>query len=225
MHGEPDHPLVADALLLAVRCTSFDKTMNPTLQALNDELADVVTQARQSLVQIHNGRRGAGAGTIWHSDGLILTNAHVAGRGALRVALPDGRTLPATVLAMDERHDLAALSIQATGLPTMPLGDSRGLRPGQWVFAVGHPWGVPGAVTAGVVIGNWVERPANLSADGDWLAVSLHLRPGHSGGALVDEAGRLIGINAIMTGPDVGVAVPVHVAKAFLKQALAAEKV
>ena len=186
------------------------------LQSLNDELAAVVAQAQRSLVQVRDGRRGAGAGTIWHANGLILTNAHVVSRSRLDVVLPDGRTLPARLLAADRAHDLAALSIAATDLRPMPLGDSRQLRAGQWVFALGHPWGVTNAVTAGIVIGEASERPAGTEAD-DWLAVSLHLRPGYSGGALVDESGRLVGINTLMTGPDVGVAIPVHVAKRFLQ--------
>lgn len=189
-------------------------------QTLNDEFAAAVALAQNSLVQIRNGRRGAGAGAIWHGEGLILSNAHVAGRGRLQVVLPDGRTLPARLLAVDERRDLAALRVDAHDLPAISLGDSRRLRPGQWVFAVGHPWGIVGAATAGVVIGALVERPASLPVEGDWLAVSLHLRPGYSGGALVDEQGRLVGINTLMTGPDVGVAVPVHVAAAFLKESL-----
>ncbi len=190
------------------------------LQSLNDELAAVVAQAQRSLVQVRDGRRGGGAGTIWHGNGLILTNAHVVSRSRLDVILPDGRTLPARLLAADRARDLAALSIAATDLPPMKLGDSRQLRAGQWVFALGHPWGVTNAVTAGIVIGEASERPAGTEAD-DWLAVSLHLRPGYSGGALVDESGRLVGINTLMTGPDVGVAIPVHVAKRFLQEALA----
>lgn len=190
------------------------------LQSLNDELAAVVEQAQRSLVQVRDGRRGAGAGTIWHANGLILTNAHVVSRSRLDVVLPDGRTLPARLLATDRSRDLAALSIAATDLPPMALGDSRQLRAGQWVFALGHPWGVTNAVTAGIVIGEASEHPAGTEAE-DWLAVSLHLRPGYSGGALVDEAGRLVGINTLMTGPDVGVAIPVHVAKRFLQEALA----
>lgn len=203
--------------------------MASVLADLNEELAAVVNQTRLSLVEVRSGSRGSGAGTIWHGNGLIVTNAHVlAGtnhRSSLQVTLNDGSTLPARLLALDAQLDLAALSVAATGLHAIPLGDSQGLRPGQLVFALGHPWGVRGAVTAGIVIGDGapLRPPDDLSAPsfpGDWLAVSLHLRPGYSGGALVDEAGRLVGINTMMTGPDVGMAVPVHVARRFLQQAL-----
>ena len=88
------------------------------------------------------------------------------------------------------------------------------------MLAVGHPWGVLGAATAGVVIGSGSEQGEGPWGGTDLLAVALHLRPGYSGGPLVDIHGRLLGINTMMTGPDVGVAVPVHVAKAFLKRNL-----
>jgi S1-C subfamily serine protease len=122
-------------------------------------------------------------------------------------------------LAEDAHHDLAALSIQAKNLPTITLGDSRLLQPGQWVLALGHPWGVAGAVTAGIVIATGAppEIPSNR---GEFIQVGLHLRPGHSGGPLVDGQGRLIGINTMITGPEVGLAVPIHVVKVFLRQKL-----
>ncbi|MFQ5873215.1 MAG: S1C family serine protease, partial [Dehalococcoidia bacterium] len=150
----------------------------------------------------------------------IGTNAHVVGRDRLRVTLSDSTTLPARLLARDTGLDLAALAVNAAGLPTVELSDSKGLRPGQWILALGHPWGVTGAATAGVVIGVGSEWPQAPVSGRDWIAVSLPLRPGNSGGPLFDVEGRLVGINTIMTGLDVGMAVPVHVVKAFLHQAL-----
>jgi serine protease Do len=189
-------------------------------QQLNGEISAVVDSVRPSLVQITNGRGGAGAGTIWHADGLIITNHHViAGRSSLKVTLPDGRVLPARLLASDPDHDLAALSINADDLPTIALGDSKQLRPGQWVLALGHPWGVPGALTAGIVIDTGLP-PEMPPSRGEFIQVDLHLRPGHSGGPLVDIQGRLVGINTMITGPNVGLAVPIHVVKAFLREAL-----
>jgi serine protease Do len=174
------------------------------------------------LVQITNGRGGAGAGTIWHADGLIVTNNHVVdGRGDLHVTLQNGDTYPAHILAQAENLDLAALSIAATDLPIIEPGDSQNLKPGQWVTALGHPGGVLNSATGGVVIAMGKQLGDITFNNGhDWLAVNLKLRPGHSGGPLVDAQGRLIGVNTIMNGPEVGVAIPVHVVKAFLKQAL-----
>ena len=204
--------------------------MTNLLQQFSNDLAELGESVLRSLVQVRNGRRGAGAGTIWHADGLIVTNAHVVdgimqGRAGahepLTVLLPDGRELPARVLARDSTHDLAALRVDAQDLPTIELGDSRQLQPGQMVLCLGFPWGVTGGATSGVVIGVGASLPEVHDPNREWITASLHLRPGHSGGPMVDTQGRLVGINTMMNGPDVGVAVPVHVAKAFLKQMMA----
>lgn len=203
--------------------------MQNILQQLNDDLARLSEQALASLVQIHNGARGAGAGSIWHADGLIVTNAHVVlnQRGqvtsALTVTLQDGREFPARVLAYDTTYDLAALRVQATGLPTVDLGDSRRLRAGDLVLALGYPFGIKGGATSGVVIGTGAHLPELGDARREWIAAGLHLRPGHSGGPMLDSQGRLVGINTLMTGPEVGAAVPSHVAVDFLKRALGRE--
>ena len=202
--------------------------MPAVLEQLNLELGGVVDKVRRSLVQVHNGRRGTGSGTIWHGDGLIVTNAHVVSsrerrqgpRKELRVTLPDGTTLPARLLAHDDSLDVAALLVQAQELTPVELGTSRDLQPGQWVLAVGYPWGVAGAATAGIVIGTGEDLPETPSPAREWIAVSLGLRPGHSGGPLVDVHGRLVGVNTMMAGPEVGMAVPVHVVKEFLRREL-----
>lgn len=198
--------------------------MATLLQQLNEEISDAVESVWNSLVQVRsvNGR-GAGAGTIWHKDGMVLTNAHVVQKGQMEVVLRDGRKYPAKVIAQDIDLDVAALSIDAHDLPTMPVGESRSLKAGQLVLATGHPWGVVGAVAAGVVIGTgefWPDLPQSRR---EMIAVDLNLRPGNSGGPLTDAEGRLIGINTLMTGPEVGLAVPVHVIKRFLKDALGSQ--
>jgi serine protease Do len=189
------------------------------LQTLNAELSTVINRVQGSVVQIRNGRHGLGAGTIWHPEGLILTNAHVVKRQRVRVALPDGRELPARLLAHSRRLDLAALGIDGDGLPTIELGDSRTVQPGQWVMAVGHPWGLVNAVTGGVIINTGLPPELRHLAR-SLIQVDLPLRPGYSGGPLVDDQGRLIGINAMMAGPEVGLAVPVHEVKRFLRRRL-----
>ena len=199
--------------------------MSAILQQLNDEMAAVVNTVHRSLVQITNGRDGAGAGTIWRSDGLIITNAHViAGHGPLTVTLSSGESYPAQVLASSKELDLAALSVAGSDLPAIELGDSQQIRPGQWVMALGHPWGVLNAATGGIVI-SMGKRLGDIEFQNgeDWIAVNLRLRPGHSGGPLVDAQGRLLGINTIMNGPEVGIAIPVHVVRRFLKDHLKAE--
>lgn len=189
--------------------------MSTLLQQLNANLSSVVQNVRRSLVQIHSGRHGQGAGTLWHADGLIITNAHVVQRGALQVTLPHGDTVPARLLHVDPQLDLAALAIDERDLPTISLGNAKDLQPGQLVLALGHPWGVKGAVSAGPVI-NVGLPPENPRLTQEYVQAGLQLRPGHSGGPLVDTAGRLVGVNTLITGPEVGLAVPVHTVKQFL---------
>ena len=197
-------------------------SISTVARQLNVEMASMAESAGRALVEVRLGGRrgGAGAGTIWHPQGLIITNAHVASSGSLRVTLPGGATLPARLLAHDKERDLAALMVDANGLPTIDIGNSRDLQPGQLVMAMGHPWGVKGAATAGVVIGVGSEWPEMPGSPREWIGVSLRLRPGHSGGPLIDVNHRLVGINTLMAGPEVGMAVPVHVVKAFLSETL-----
>lgn len=192
--------------------------MNELLLQFSTGIARVGERVLPAVVQIRNGRNGAGAGTIWHSDGLIVTNAHVVmartvSQPVLTVQLADGREFTPRLLAADPDHDLAVLRIDAQELPTIELGSSQQLQPGQLVFAFGFPWGVAGGATSGVVIGVGAQLGDLVSTRQEWVAASLHLRPGHSGGPMVDAAGRLIGINTMMNGPDVGVA------KRFVKEA------
>lgn len=194
-------------------------------QVLNSASANIVDQVRASLVEIWSEDGGIGAGTIWHRDGLILTNAHViveqrTVRRDLRVVLQDGTQYAATVIAYDTQRDLAALSIDADDLPTVTIGNSRDLRPGQYLMALGHPWGIRNALTAGIMIGIGSEVTEN--PDGrDWIALDLKMRPGHSGGPLFDAEGRLVGINTMIQGPVVSFAVPVDVVKRFLQEVFA----
>ena len=189
------------------------------LNEINQSMTAVIQTVQQSVVQLGNGRRGFGAGTIWHTDGLILTNAHVVQRHAPEVVLADGRTFPSQLLAYDESIDLAALYIAANQLPTIELGHSSQLKTGDWVVAVGHPWGVVGAAAAGTVIA--VGQPLEQNGyRGELVQLGIQLRPGHSGGPLVDGNGRLVGINTMISGPQVGLAIPVDIAKKFLQEKL-----
>ena len=127
-------------------------------------------------------------------------------------------------MAHDSGLDLAALAVETARLPTIPLGDSRQLQPGQLVLAMGHPWGVSGAVTSGSVIGVGADMPELPPSNRKWIVASLRLRPGNSGGPMMDAEGRLVGINTMITGPQVAMAVPIHVVKGFLRNALNSSK-
>jgi len=132
--------------------------------------------------------------------------------------MPGGTVVKAVLVAKDDGIDVAVLKVEQPGaqpakLFPIEIGDSRTLRAGQWVMAMGHPWGVAGVAVAGIVIGAGPDLPEASGAGRDWIAVDLALRPGHSGGPLADHHGRLIGI---MAGLEVGMAVPAHVIKEFV---------
>lgn len=197
--------------------------MSTALQALSSGLATVSDRVLHSLVQIRNRHRGMGAGAIWQPDGLIITNAHVVDsppgqHPAITVLFADGQTLPAQVIAVDRDLDLAALQVAKHDLTPIPLGDSHHLTSGDLVLAFGYPGGVTGGATVGVVIDVGAALPELAASRREWIAASLHLRPGHSGGPMVDSQARLVGINTMMNGPDVGVAIPVHVVQGFLQR-------
>jgi serine protease Do len=193
--------------------------MGNVLQQVNNAMAVMVERVRSGLVQISNGRGGRGAGTIWHPNGLIVTNAHVIHRATPQITLVDGRTLPARVLATARNADLAVLAVAVNGLPAIVHAPSWLLRPGHWVLALGHPWGLTGAATAGMVI-DMGPPPEMPRWRGELIQVSVHLRPGYSGGPLVDGHGHLVGINTMMAGPDVGLAIPFPQVVAFVRQTL-----
>ena len=192
------------------------------LNVLNGEmtraLKEVLQRVQRNLAVVHNGRHGAGAGVIWRADGLILTNNHVVQRGHIRVALDDGREFAARIVHADPEIDLALLRIEADDLPPSSPVDSRGLRVGELVFAVGHPWGQRGYVTAGIVsgLGTAVTRGRRKSIP--IVRSDVHLAPGNSGGPLVNAVGGVVGINTMIVGGDQGVAIPSHLADAFVQE-------
>lgn len=200
--------------------------MTTLLTLLNADLAAVAARVLPGMVAVCHGPQRVGAGTVWHAGGLILTNAHVVDHrvdgSSLHVTTWEGRTAAAHVLAVDRTQDLAALRVDLTGLTTIALGDSRRLRPGDLVLAYGYPLGVAGGATAGNVISTGRQLADFSPGDREWIAASLRLRPGHSGGPMVNAHGRLIGINTLMNGPQVGAGVPVHVVVDFLKARVSA---
>lgn len=193
--------------------------MERVLAGLNTELESLVEKARQSLVRVGTPHGGGGAGVVLHRRGLIVTNAHVVWSRHLEIGLPDGRTVAAEVVSRSRGLDLALLRAASDGLTPLPLGDSDRVRPGEWVLALGHPWGVNGAVAAGVVT-SVDGRPDFLGAGPALLELSLPLRPGHSGGPLLDTRGRLIGINRMIAGPERSFAIPVNAVKRLLNRVL-----
>lgn len=181
---------------------------------LAHEMSSLAQLVRSFTVGLAAGsRRGghAGTGVVWHSDGLLVTNAHVATRGSYIVTLPTGDQVEGEVVARDPKADLAALTIPVRGLRPAPLGEAAALRPGSLVLAFGHPLGVANALALGIV--HHVVR--DDAGDPRWIAADIQLAPGNSGGPLVDAAGRLVGVNAMIVA-GLGAAIPVDVVAKFL---------
>lgn len=139
--------------------------------------------------------RGQGSGFIVSSDGLILTNAHVVRDASeVTVKLTDRREFQAKVLGADPRTDVAVLRIDAQGLPTVPLGSSKALRPGEWVLAIGSPFGFENSVTAGVVSAKGRSLPDDSLVP--FIQTDVAVNPGNSGGPLFNARGEVVGINS-----------------------------
>jgi len=195
--------------------------MTSFMKQLNNDMADMLVRAQPALVRVASGRRGMGSGIIWGANGLIVTNAHVVHRRGPSVIFADDAKLPAQVLGIDRQNDLAALQVDASDLPAIEVGRSRELRSGQVVVALGFPWGITGAVTTGIVVATGENLMGMPGGSRELIAVSLQLRPGFSGGPLIDDQGRVIGVNVMMAGPEIGLAIPAHVVEDFLSKVAA----
>lgn len=162
-------------------------------------------------------RRSAGSGFIISADGYVLTNNHVVGDAdQVIVRLSDRRELEARVIGTDEQTDIALLKIEASGLPVVSIGDSGKLKPGQWVVAVGSPFGMDHSVTHGIVsaLGRGYDRSQQYVP---FIQTDVPINPGNSGGPLFNLDGEVVGINSQIfsnTGGYMGVsfAIPMSVA-------------
>ncbi|MDB5966443.1 MAG: Peptidase Do, partial [Polaromonas sp.] len=137
--------------------------------------------------------RGVGSGFILTSDGFVMTNAHVVeGADEVIVTLTDKREFKARIIGADKRSDVAVVKIEATGLPAVKIGDTSRLKVGEWVMAIGSPFGLENTVTAGIV-------SAKQRDTGDYLPfiqTDVAINPGNSGGPLINMRGEVVGINS-----------------------------
>jgi serine protease Do len=150
---------------------------------------------------VHEAR---GSGFIIRQDGLIVTNYHVVKDGsAVSVTLDDGRELKAKVIGTDPRTDIAIVKVDAgKPLPFIQLGDSRDVRPGEWVVAMGNPFGLGGTVTAGIV--SAVSRDIGSGPYDQFIQVDAPINQGNSGGPLFTQEGKVIGMNSAIFSPTGG---------------------
>ena len=171
-----------------------------------------------------------GSGVIISADGLILTNNHVVAKAEkLLVALRDKKTHPAKIIGTDPQTDLAVIKIEAADLPAASLGDSEGLKVGQWVIAVGNPLQMMHTVTAGIISAKG-RSSVGLAEYEDFIQTDASINPGNSGGALADLNGDVIGINTAissLSGGSIGIgfAIPINMARQVINDLIAKGKV
>src|SRR5262245_27561297 len=179
--------------------------------------AEALARARSGIVRVH-GRGPTGAGGVVWRPGAVVTNQHVVAgaRRALRVVSADGRVHAARVLDASTELDLALLEVAGADLVPAPIGRSAHLRVGELVFAVGHPWGQPWVVTAGVVSGLGPLNGFGRAGRGPYIRSDVHLAPGNSGGPLLSARGEVVGLNAMVIGGDLAVAIPSDVVRRWL---------
>ena len=176
-------------------------------------------------------RRGLGSGFIIGADGLILTNNHVIeGAEKITVRLNDRKEYSAQVVGRDPRTDIALIRITEKGvkLPAAPLGDSSKLEVGEWVMAMGSPFGLDNSVTAGIVSAK--GRSIGAGAYDDFIQTDASINPGNSGGPLINMRGEVVGINTAIfsrTGGNLGIgfAIPINLAKDIVPQLVKKGKV
>jgi serine protease Do len=208
-HGQNEMPFFNDPFFQQFFGNQFGRQMQPR------------PEREQSL----------GSGVIVTSDGTILTNNHVIdGASDIKVQLSDRREFNAKLVGMDPRTDIAVLKIDATGLPTLALGDSSRLQVGDVIFAIGDPFGVGETATMGIVS---ATQRSGLGIENyeDFIQTDAAINPGNSGGAMIDLHGNLIGINtAIATGGGegnvgIGFAIPINMARSVMDQIVSHGKV
>src|SRR6202046_5664254 len=258
--GAPGSPIATSQNALPVSlgnfANGFSAVLKPALPAVvNISSSKVVKPERNQQPQVFNDpmfrqffgdqfgqgqtrpmrEQSLGSGVILTSDGTILTNNHVVeGATDIKVSLSDKREFQAKVIGTDSQTDIAVLKIDATNLPTVPLGDSNQLQVGDLIFAIGDPFGVGETATMGIVSatgrgGFGIEHYENF------IQTDAAINPGNSGGAMIDIHGNLVGINtAILShggmgggggNEGVGFAIPMSMAKPIMDQILTHGKV
>src|SRR5439155_7926868 len=186
-------------------------------QRAEDPMLEFLRRFMSDMPDRGQARQGLGSGFIISEDGYILTNAHVVAEfDDVNVRLADSkREFKAKVVGLDKRSDVALLKVDAEGLPTAKLGDSSKLEPGDWVAAIGSPFGFANTITAGIVSAKGRSLPDEMYVP--FIQTDVAVNPGNSGGPLRNLQGEVVGVNSMIysgTGGYMGVsfAIPIEVA-------------
>ncbi len=171
---------------------------------------------------------GVGSAFVYDPNGLIITNNHVIeGASEIYVVFGRKRQVKATIVGRDPRTDVAVIRVEEKNLPFLPLGDSEAVRVGDWVVAIGNPFGLSHTVSAGIISarGRTIQDVKGLDEAGyyDFLQTDASINPGNSGGPLLDTAGRVVGMNTAIrrAANNIGFAIPVNMIKELLPRLLA----
>jgi S1-C subfamily serine protease len=208
------------------------------MRRLSDAFADVADKISPSVVQIDvtvggdgsqvqwfradGVKRGMGSGVVFSSEGAILTNNHVIEDArSINVRFRDGRILPGRLVGRDPATDLAVLRVDAKNLPAANFADSDAARVGEWVLAIGSPFGLGYTITTGVLSAKG-RGGVGINAVEDYLQTDASINPGNSGGPLVNLDGQVLGINTMIVskGQGIGLAVPSSMARRVADQIL-----
>lgn len=178
---------------------------------ISSALAELSSEVARSVVLVRGSRGSSGSGVVWDQPGLVITNHHVVPGATAQLTLFDGRRVAAHVVRRAPALDLAALRVDDADLGQFAsrVADSSALRVGDLVVAVGHPMGERNAPSVGIL----------ASAPGDVLRLAITLRPGNSGGALVNAHGEVVGIPHMVTGSGLALAVSTQTVRRFLNGA------
>src|SRR5499433_2193337 len=204
---------------------------------------DVVEKTKRSSVQLPEGfpqipglgaprrQKGTGSGVIISADGYILTNNHVAGEATeINVKLADGRELKARLIGKDSETDLAVIKVDSQNLSYARLGDSDKLEQGEWVIALGSPFGLQQTMTAGIVSATGRDLGVQGGQFTNFIQTDASINPGNSGGPLINMDGEVVGINTLIfsqtgTSAGVGFAIPSNLATKVYAQLIKSGKV
>ncbi len=215
-HRPPPSLVTSDGM--PVSFAPLARRADPAVATVNSRVERETASGRRRVVA-----QGLGTAFVYDPDGLLLTNNHVIEDASeVEVSFFDGRELEAKVVGRDKHTDVAVLRIDARSLPSLPLGDSNAIEVGDWVVAIGNPFGLSHTVSAGILSakGRTKEDVKGLDESGyfNFLQTDASINPGNSGGPLLNLRGEVVGINAAVraNANSIGFAIPINMVKQIL---------